>query len=169
MEIEVTVNGQKKTWNVAPDALLLDVLRDEGYVSVKRGCGEGECGVCTILFDGQRRNSCLMLAGQAHGHEITTVEGLGTTQNPHPIQKAFVETGAVQCGFCTPGMVLATKALLDRHPDPTDEQIRMALDGNLCRCTGYVKILDAVRLAAARLRGESTTAVEQTEGAGGAR
>jgi carbon-monoxide dehydrogenase small subunit len=110
-----------------------------------------------------------MLAGQAHGHEITTVEGLGTTQNPHPIQKAFVETGAVQCGFCTPGMVLATKALLDRHPDPTDEQIRMALDGNLCRCTGYVKILDAVRLAAARLRGESTTAVEQTEGAGGAR
>ena len=152
MEINVTVNGNEQVWDVEPNALLLDVLRDKGYVSVKRGCEEGVCGACSILLDGKRRNSCLLFAGQAHGRHITTVEGLGTTQSPHPIQEAFVESGAVQCGFCTPGMILATKELLDAHPEPTEDQIREALDGNLCRCTGYVKILDAVRLAAQKLR-----------------
>ena len=154
MKVEVKVNGRDCVWDVDPGASLLDVLRDEGFVSVKRGCEEGACGACTVLLDGRRRNSCLLLAGQVHKRTLTTVEGLGTTQHPHPIQKAFVETGAVQCGFCTPGMILATKELLDRHPDPSDAQIKAALDGNLCRCTGYVKILDAVRLAATMLADE---------------
>ncbi|MCD6500359.1 MAG: (2Fe-2S)-binding protein [Deltaproteobacteria bacterium] len=152
MKLELTVNGKPCHWDIEPGALLLDVLREHGYTSVKRGCGEGVCGACTVLVDGKRQNSCLLLAGQMQGRTITTVEGLGTIDHPHPIQKAFVAAGAVQCGFCTPGMVLATKALLDETPEPTDEEIRRALDGNLCRCTGYVKILDAVHISVDALK-----------------
>lgn len=152
LTVEITVNGKRRRLHAAPAETLLDLLRRAGYASVKRGCDEGDCGSCSVLVDGSLMRACLLYAGQAHGREITTVEALGTARDPHPIQKAFVDAGAVQCGFCTPGMVLATYALLRDHPDPTDAQIRTALDGNLCRCTGYVKIFDAVRLAAAKMR-----------------
>lgn len=148
MRINVEVNGKPCVWKVNPGAILLDVLRDEGYTSVKHGCGEGYCGACMVLVDGVRRNACLMLAGQVHERKITTSEGLGSVHLPHPIQKAFVEAGAVQCGFCTPALVLSVKELLEQSPDPTDEEIKTALDGNMCRCTGYVKIVDAVKRAA---------------------
>ncbi len=155
MKINITVNSRKHEWDIKPDAILLDVLRDNGYVSVKRGCEEGVCGSCAVLVDGKRRNSCILFAGQVHNREITTVEGLGDTHRPHPIQEAFVEAGAVQCGFCTPGMILATKELLDNHPDPDEARIKAALDGNLCRCTGYVKIIDAVKSAARKCKERS--------------
>ena len=152
-----TVNDVEQEVAFDPAETLLDLLRRLGYASVKRGCDEGDCGSCSILLDGRLMRACLLYAGQLHGREVTTVEGLGTAREPHPIQQAFVEAGAVQCGYCTPGMVLATKALLDAHAEPTEEQIRQGLDGNLCRCTGYVKILDGVRRAA------------DTDGSGGAR
>ncbi len=152
IEVDIIINGKAQTFRVDPAEVALDTLRDAGLASVKRGCDEGDCGSCSILVDGQLMRACLLYTGQLHGREITTVEGLGTARQPHPIQRAFVEAGAVQCGYCTPGMVLATSALLDSCPSPTDEQIRQGLDGNLCRCTGYVKIVDAVRQAAAELR-----------------
>ncbi len=152
MEIRVRVNGKEETWEVAANTTLLDALVAHGHVEVKKGCEEGMCGACTVLLDGVRVNSCLLFAAQAHDREVTTVRGLGTVRDPHPIQEAFVEAGAVQCGYCTPGMVLSTHALLAENPDPSEEEIRRALDGNLCRCTGYVKIVEAVHLAAARLR-----------------
>ena len=152
MTLELTINGTARTLAVNPGEVALDTLRQAGYASVKRGCDEGDCGSCSILVDGQLMRACLLYAGQLHGREVTTVEGLGTARAPHPIQRSFVETGAVQCGYCTPGMILATHALLAEHPDPTEEEIRQGLDGNLCRCTGYVKILDGVRLAAQTLR-----------------
>jgi aerobic-type carbon monoxide dehydrogenase small subunit (CoxS/CutS family) len=152
LTVELTINGEPRRLHAAPAETLLDLLRRAGYVSVKRGCDEGDCGSCSVLVDGVLQRACLLYAGQAQDRAITTVEALGTARAPHPIQQAFVDAGAVQCGFCTPGMVLATYALLQDNPDPTEEEIRDALDGNLCRCTGYVKIFDAVRLAAARLR-----------------
>ncbi len=152
LTVALTVNGEPRRLHAAPADTLLDVLRRAGYVSVKRGCDEGDCGSCSVLVDGVLQRACLLYAGQAQDRAVTTVEALGTARHPHPIQQAFVDAGAVQCGFCTPGMVLATYALLQDNPDPTEEEIRDALDGNLCRCTGYVKIFDAVRLAAARLR-----------------
>jgi carbon-monoxide dehydrogenase small subunit len=155
MNIEMELNGRPITVQAAPGAMLAEVLRQAGALSVKTGCNEGTCGACTVLLDGRPVASCITFAAQAHGRQVTTVEALGTPTSPHPIQKAFVEAGAVQCGFCTPGMILSTKALLDRHPSPTPEQICEALDGNLCRCTGYVKIIDAVQAAAARLRDAS--------------
>lgn len=148
MTLELTINATPVSLQVDPAEVALDALRRAGYASVKRGCDEGDCGSCSILVDGQLMRACLLYAGQLQGREVTTVEGLGTARQPHAIQRAFVETGAVQCGYCTPGMILATSALLAEHPDPTEEQIRQALDGNLCRCTGYVKILDGVRRAA---------------------
>ncbi len=151
MEIHVTVNDQPLTWQVNPGELLLDVLRREGYLSVKWGCGEGDCGACTILVDGHSMRSCLMLVGQVEGRSLTTVESLGTVEEPHPLQAAFVEHGAVQCGYCTPGMLLSAKALIDQGHVPTEEQVREALDGNLCRCTGYKKIIEAVLDAAERM------------------
>jgi len=151
MTIELTINGTAQTLAVDPGEVALDTLRRAGYASVKRGCDEGDCGSCSILVDGQLMRACLLYAGQLHGRAVTTVEGLGTARAPHPIQRAFVEAGAVQCGYCTPGMILATHALLAEHPDPTEDQIRKGLDGNLCRCTGYVKILDGVRIAAKAL------------------
>ncbi|GAB6153814.1 (2Fe-2S)-binding protein [Desulfosporosinus burensis] len=127
---------------------LLDVLREDlNLTGTKKGCDEGDCGVCTVLVDGEPINSCLFLAVKAEGHEVTTIEGLEQDGVLHPIQKAFVEEGAVQCGFCTPGMVMSTKALLDVNTTPNEEEIRTALSGNLCRCTGYVRIVKAVQTA----------------------
>jgi carbon-monoxide dehydrogenase small subunit len=151
MQIHVEVNGKKLTWEAHPGESLLSVLRREGFLSVKRGCEEGDCGACTILLDGRSARACLLLSAQAEGRRITTLEGLGNADRLHPLQQAFVDSGAVQCGFCTPGMVLSAKALLDRVPRPDEEQVREALDGNLCRCTGYKKIIEAVLLAAQRM------------------
>jgi aerobic-type carbon monoxide dehydrogenase small subunit (CoxS/CutS family) len=151
MTATFSVNGRTRETTLRGDELLLDVLRSLGHTEVKEGCREGACGSCLVLLDGVLVNSCQVLAASAAGAEITTVKGLGTIHDPHPIQEAFVEAAAVQCGFCTPGMVLAAYALLKRNPHPGEEEIRKALDGNLCRCTGYVKIIEAVKLAAERM------------------
>ena len=151
MNVTLTINGEKRQCEVAPDEKLLDTLRTLGLTGAKKGCGEGTCGSCVVLANGLPVNSCLAFTASMQGRQITTIEGLGDTNNPHPIQVEFVKAGAVQCGFCTPGMVLATKALLDHNPTPGDEEIKAALDGNLCRCTGYVKIIEAVKNAAAVL------------------
>ena len=149
MLIRFTLNGKKTQVDCASDRRVVDILREDfGLTGTKEGCGSGECGACTILVDDQNRLSCLMLAAQLEGRTITTIEGLAGESRPHPIQEAFAKNGAVQCGYCTPGMVLAASALLRRNPDPTREQIREALSGNLCRCTGYQKIVDAVESAA---------------------
>ena len=143
------LNGRRVSVEAASNRTLLDLLRvDLGVTSVKRGCEQGECGSCSILLDGVLVCSCLVLAAQADGHDVVTVEGLAGDDGLHPVQEAFVAAGAVQCGFCTPGLVVATAALLERSPSPTDDEIREALSGNLCRCTGYAKIFDAVRRAA---------------------
>ena len=148
------INGRKEEWSFAPDAVLLDVLRENGRTEVHRGCGEGACGSCAVVLDGALVNSCQVFAASAQEKEILTVAGLGSIHSPHPLQAAFVETGAVQCGFCTPGMILSAKALLLKNPDPSREEIRRALAGNICRCTGYVPIVNAVETAAGRLRGD---------------
>jgi len=153
MKIRVTVNGESYDAEVDGATRLLDLLRETLHLTgTKEGCGEGECGACTVLLDGRPVNSCLVLAPQADGKEIVTVEGLARGERLHPVQRAFVEKGAVQCGFCTPGFILSTVALLSANPDPTDEEIRTALEGNLCRCTGYAKIVEAVRYAGDLLR-----------------
>ena len=149
--IRLTINGRVHDVECNSNATLLDVLRELGYTDVKSGCEQGDCGACAVLLDETAVNSCLVLAWQADGCEIVTNRGLGTMDAPHVIQEAFADSGGVQCGFCTSGMVIATKALLDRNPDPTVAEIREALSGNLCRCTGYGQIVGAVRLAAARL------------------
>jgi len=151
VEGALRVNGALLRIAFGPGEVLLDVLRAAGHTEVKNGCGEGSCGSCLVLLDGALVNSCQVLAASALDREVTTVRGLGTIADPHPIQAAFAEAGAVQCGFCTPGMVMAAWALLARNPLPNEAQIRSALDGNLCRCTGYVKIVRAVRLAAERM------------------
>lgn len=149
MELRLTVNGEAKHWTIAPGELLLDVLRREGYFGVKRGCEQGECGACTILLDGRPVNSCLMFAAQAEGSEILTIEGVADGDRLHPLQEAFLDHGAVQCGFCTGGMILSAKALLDRQPDAGEDEVREALAGHLCRCTGYRKPVEAVLAAEA--------------------
>ena len=150
--IELRVNGRNYPVTVEADELLVDVLHERlGLHGVKKGCGTGDCGACTVLLDGQAVSSCLVLAVSAEGSSIVTVEGLSSDDTLHPIQTAFVEQGAVQCGYCTPGMILATKALLDENAHPTPEQIRIALAGNICRCTGYGRILAAVQQAAKEL------------------
>ena len=154
MELELRINGIIKSLDVASNDLLMNVLRQEGYYSVKHGCETGECGACTVLVDGMPRPSCVTLAAQVGGCTLTTVESLGSARKLHPLQEAFIDTGAIQCGFCTPGMVLSAHALLKRNPNPTEDEIRDALSGNLCRCTGYVKPVQAVQRAAAILRGE---------------
>ena len=154
MDITLAINGEQKTLTIHPADRLLDVLRREAYFSVKHGCETGDCGACTVLLDGRPVNSCVMLAAQAEGHNITTVEGLGSAGTLHPLQQAFVETGAIQCGYCTPAQLLAAKALLDENPNPTEGEVREALAGVLCRCTGYVKPVQAVLRAAAVMRGE---------------
>lgn len=151
MELHLTLNGERRTCVVDPDEKLLHTLRNLGLTSVKKGCGEGSCGTCVVILNGKLVNSCVVFTASCDGSEITTVEGLGDPLRPHLLQTEFVQAGAVQCGFCTPGMILAAKVLLDHNPTPTREQILQALDGNRCRCTGYVKILDAVQNAAQAL------------------
>lgn len=153
--IHLTVNGLQHELALPPNITLLRVLRENlGYVDVKNGCENGDCGACTVIMNGKAVNSCMVLAWQADGSEILTVSGLGNASEPHPIQQAFADAGAAQCGYCTPGMVLSTKALIDKHSHPSDEQIRHALSGNLCRCTGYGQIIEAVHKAAEILDNE---------------
>ena len=151
MRITVTVNGERHEADVWEGESLLFALRERlGFPGSKNACEQGECGSCSVLLDGELVCACLVLAGQADGHDVVTVEGLGAGDDLHPVQQAFVDAGAVQCGFCTPGLVVATAALLRQTPNPSEDEIREALSGNLCRCTGYMKIFDAVRTAAAR-------------------
>jgi carbon-monoxide dehydrogenase small subunit len=146
--IDLTVNGEKCFLEVKPNQTLVDVLREDlGLTGTKKGCGEGKCGSCTVLMNGRPVNSCLVLAPQAEGADIVTIEGLAE-QEPHPLQKAFAEKGAVQCGYCTPGMILTAKALLDINPNPGENEIKEAIAGNLCRCTGYNKIVEAIMACA---------------------
>ena len=146
--IQLKVNGSIQSITCLESQTLLEVLRDNlGLTGTKKGCDEGDCGACTVLINGKPFNSCLTLAVNAQGTEMTTIEGIQLEGELHPIQKAFVDQGAVQCGFCTPGMILATKALLDANPNPSESEIRQALSGNLCRCTGYVRIMEAVKAA----------------------
>ena len=146
------INGKNYCLDFHGADTLLTVLRKNGFTEIKNGCGEGTCGSCMILLEGKPVNSCQVLAGSVLLKQITTVQGIGTIHSPHPIQKAFVETGAVQCGFCTPAKVLCAYALLAKNLNPSDEEIKNAFDGTLCRCTGYVKIIEAVRLAARRMK-----------------
>ncbi|HLZ61882.1 MAG TPA: molybdopterin cofactor-binding domain-containing protein [Ktedonosporobacter sp.] len=155
MELELRINGVVASLDTAPNESLLTLLRREGHCSVKQGCETGECGACTVLVDGVPRPSCVMLAAQAGGCTVTTAESLGSSHNLHPLQRAFVDVGAVQCGFCTPGMLLSASALLNSNPSPTEDEVRDALSGNLCRCSGYLKPVQAVMRAAAILRGET--------------
>ena len=149
MKIELSVNGERRDADIWAGESLLYTLREQlGLPGSKNACEQGECGSCSVLLDGKLVCSCLVLTAQAEGHEIVTVEGLGEEGQLHRVQETFAETGAVQCGFCTPGLIVATVDLLDHTPSPTDDQIREALSGNLCRCTGYQKIFDAVRAAA---------------------
>lgn len=153
--ITLKVNGDEYQVLVSARRTLLEVLREDlGLTGTKRGCDTGDCGACTVIMDGQAVNSCLVLAVDAEGKEILTVEGLSQGEKLHPIQEAFIEYGGLQCGFCTPGMLLSAKALLDRNPRPTESEIRMAIAGNLCRCTGYNKIVEAIMAAAERLNKE---------------
>ena len=154
MRINLRVNGVPSEADCWEGESLLFALREKlGFPGSKNACEQGECGSGLVLLDGVLVCACLVLAAQADGHEVTTIEGLGTDEELHPVQTAFVETGAVQCGFCTPGLVVAAADLLERIPDPSDDEIREALSGNLCRCTGYVKIFEAVRRAAAQRMG----------------
>ncbi len=150
ISITLNVNDNEYEVMVAPYQTLCDVLRDKlGFTEVKNSCYSGECGACTVLVDGKAICSCLMLAAQADGRKIITVRGLSTDGELHPLQKKFIEHGAVQCGYCTPGMLLAAKALLDSNPQPSEEEVRMAISGNICRCTGYQQIVEAIMAAAA--------------------
>lgn len=153
--VNLKVNGQQTVVHIQPTKTLLDVLRDDLYlIGTKRGCDSGECGACTVLLNGQAVHSCLILAAELEGQDVVTIEGL--SKNPkelHPIQRAFIEKGAIQCGFCTPGLVMTAKALLDRNPNPSEEEIRYGISGNLCRCTGYRKIVDAILAAGENMRG----------------
>jgi aerobic carbon-monoxide dehydrogenase small subunit len=149
IQISCTVNGRPETLSTAPYRTLLEVLREElGLTGAKEGCGSGDCGACTVLVDGAPVSACLMLAGQVEGRQVLTVEGLSAGTELHPVQAAFAEYGAVQCGFCIPGMIMSAVALLDENPHPTDDEIRWGIAGNLCRCTGYSKIVEAIAAAA---------------------
>lgn len=152
-DITLNVNNNEYTLQVKPSATLLDVIREDlGLIGTKEGCGEGECGACTVLMDGLAVNACLILAAEANGKHIITIEGLADGEKLHPIQQAFVDIGGMQCGFCTPGMILSAKVLLDRNQNPTDEEIKKGLEGNFCRCTGYTKIIQSVKTAAQMLK-----------------
>ncbi len=151
--IQLTVNGRPVEALVEPNSTLVQFLREDlGLTGTKHGCGLGDCGACTVILDGQPVNSCLVLAISANGREVLTIEGLAEDGKLHPVQQAFVDKGSIQCGFCTPGMILSAKALLDTNPNPTEQEIRMAISGNLCRCTGYQKIVEAIGEAAKIMR-----------------
>jgi len=153
--IMLTVNGEDHRLEVKPNRTLVDVLREDlGLTGTKKGCGGGKCGSCTVLMDGLPVDSCLVLAPQADGREIVTIEGLAKEGKPHPLQEAFVAKGAIQCGYCSPGMILSAKALLDENPHPGEGEIRSAIAGNLCRCTGYSKIVEAIQSCGLRDREE---------------
>jgi len=155
MNVTLRVNGETRTASVPPQTTLLTLLREHlRLTGAKLGCDVGDCGACTVLLDDRPVNACLVLAAQAEGREVTTIEGLATREALHPLQQAFEELGALQCGFCGPGVILSAKALLEENPGPTRAEIRDALAGNLCRCTGYAKMIDAVEHAAKMLRGE---------------
>jgi carbon-monoxide dehydrogenase small subunit len=165
--IEFTLNGRPRRVELLPNMTLIDLLRDHlGMTGTKRGCEVGECGACTVLLDGKAVNSCLVLAPQVHGHDVLTVEGLSHIAVLHPLQEAFLDHDAVQCGFCTPGMLMSAKELLDRTTAPSVNQIRTAISGNLCRCTGYVHIVEAVEDAAARLQKQEEHSGTTNAGAG---
>jgi aerobic carbon-monoxide dehydrogenase small subunit len=152
-KIQFSLNGKSITREVPNHRLLLDLLRDEiGLTGTKEGCGTGDCGACTVMMNGKPVNSCLVLSGELDGVDVTTIEGLKIGPELHAIQKAFIQDGGAQCGYCTPGMLMMSKALLDENPDPSEEDIRFALSGNLCRCTGYAKIIQAVQDAATMMR-----------------
>lgn len=151
--ITLTVNDSAYEVAVAPNRTLTQLLRDDlNLLGTKEGCGVGDCGACTVIMDGKPVNSCLVLAVQADGSDITTIEGVATSAGLHPVQQTFVEMGAIQCGFCTPGMVLSATSLLEKNPHPTEHEVRQALSGNLCRCTGYQKIVEAVQEASRRMK-----------------
>jgi len=151
--ITLFVNNKEYEIAVAPNKTLTQVLRDDlGLMGTKEGCGLGDCGACTVILDGRPVNSCLVLAVQANGSQISTIEGIAESHTLHPLQQAFVDHGAIQCGFCTPGMVLSAKTLLDKNPDPSEYEIREAISGNLCRCTGYQKIVEAVKAASENMK-----------------
>ncbi|MDP2645590.1 MAG: (2Fe-2S)-binding protein [Desulfobacterales bacterium] len=161
ISIELKINGRIHQLHAAANRTLLEVLRETvGLTGTKKGCGTGECGACTVLLDGVPVNSCLVLALDARGKEITTIEGLAVNGVLHPLQKAFAEHGATQCGFCTPGMILSGKALLDRNPKPTEMEVRQVLSGNLCRCTGYLKPVEAILAVSRSERDTLSTAKE---------
>lgn len=153
MTITLTINGTRKTLTIEPGEKLLDLLRRGGYMGVKIGCGTGDCGACAVLLNGRAVNSCLVFAAKADGGEVVTVEGLERNGRLHPVQQAFLDEGGIQCGYCTPGMVISTVDLLSRNPNPTEDEIRQSLSGNLCRCTGYVKQIRSVQRAAAAMKG----------------
>ncbi len=156
IEISLNINGRPHKVTFEPSLSLLDLLRNDlGYKGAKLCCNTGECGACTILLNGKTVNSCVVLAADANGAEIVTVEGLADGDRLHPVQQAFIDTGAVQCGYCTPGFIISIKALLDRSKKPTADEIEEAVSGNICRCTGYAKIVDAIQLAADELAGRS--------------
>ena len=153
MKIEITVNGAKRVFDVEPQTLLLNLIRDEmDLTGTKYGCGIGECGACTVLLDGDAVLACMVLAVDADDRRVDTIEGLAEGGKLHPIQEAYLDEGAVQCGYCTPGFIMATKALLDENPEPTEQEIREYLNGNICRCTGYVNIVKAVQAASKKMK-----------------
>jgi carbon-monoxide dehydrogenase small subunit len=159
MEINITLNGETKQFEAAKTDSLLDTLRKNGYTGAKRGCDTGACGFCTVIIDGEPVNSCVTPAAKADGATVQTIEGLGNQSDLHPVQAAFVDHSALQCGFCIPGMIMRSKALLDENPTPTEAEVREGLSDNLCRCTGYKKIVEAVLDAADRMDESSQTPV----------
>lgn len=153
INIEFVLNGKKIKTSVVPNITLIEMLRyGIGLTGTKRACGRGECGSCTVLIDGKAMYSCILLAAQVNGREVTTIEGLGTAKSLHPLQQAFIDHSATQCGFCTPGMLLSAKALLDENPSPSEEDVKIAIAGNICRCTGYVRPIQAIIDAAVRMK-----------------
>jgi len=160
-DVSIRINGELRTASVPAETTLLALLRDQFKLTgAKLGCDVGDCGACTVIVDGKCVNACLMLAAQADGRDVLTIEGLATPERLHPIQKAFEDQASLQCGFCGPGVILSAKALLDDNPDPTPHEIRDALAGNLCRCTGYTKMIEAVQAAARVLRAERDAQAE---------
>ncbi|WP_458209906.1 (2Fe-2S)-binding protein [Haladaptatus sp. NG-SE-30] len=160
MQVELEINGEERQFDASRSDSLLDVLRKNGYTGAKRGCDTGACGFCTVVVDGEPENSCVLPIVKADGAEVHTVEGLGSQDDLHPVQEAFVDNFALQCGFCIPGMIVRSKVLLDENPDPTEQEVREALSDNLCRCTGYKKIVEAVLDASNRMHSSESVSTD---------